>query len=813
MGKAPHPLDHWRAANAAEADAVRAAASEGQAPEKEQANAAGDDELLLVEAAREDAPAYVEPASSMPPRRAGDFAIGALFGLIAAGWIALWIGGVVPAGPDLAAITSSIALASGPLALLGILYLLIQRGTRGEVRRFGDTALSMRIESRRLEEAVARVAAVLDNRRAALAAHTASLLEEGNRAAEKLQQISMDMRDETDLLGRQTDLLHNAARVARSEMSELMLDLPKSLEMIGEVSGLIRSIGGTARDHAEGLSETLAAIIARSHEADELIGAASGRLATHIGRIETRAERTARTIDEVATGLGSAVDATLDRTTAAIEASRTSLDLQREAMAAMIGHGRAALDEAGTSAAASIAQRLSEMSDLAGGLSSQLAHQDEEARRLVANLEQALGAIESRFEALGATGAEQTADLVELVVTLSEQVDNLGQAVSNGIAGARTLTDRATGLRIAFDSIVANIERDLPQTMQRVENEAARGDATIRAITAQAEQLAATVERATDRLSSADMMIDRQREAVSGLGDQAARRMAGIAAEGDAMLERQRELSDAFAEEANARLEALRDHSNELGRLIAETESNMRSLSELSGSGLIDAILKIRETAGEAARGARAALESIIPASTDRLARSSAEAIERAFGDQINQRIYLISDTAEAAVAAANQASERLLGQMLSVAEATLSMEKRVADAQARQEQIDQTEVSREVSILIEHLNSAAIDVTKLISHDVPDGAWKAYLHGDHGAFTRTAVRLLRNEEAGRVARLYDGDVEFREHVNRYIHDFEALLRRVLSSRDGSALAVTMLSSDMGKLYVALAQAIERLMV
>ena len=47
--------------------------------------------------------------------------------------------------------------------------------------------------------------------------------------------------------------------------------------------------------------------------------------------------------------------------------------------------------------------------------------------------------------------------------------------------------------------------------------------------------------------------------------------------------------------------------------------------------------------------------------------------------------------------------------------------------------------------------------------------------------------------------------------VNRYIHDFEALLRATLSTRDGHVLSVTMLGSDMGKLYVALAQAIQRL--
>jgi hypothetical protein len=47
--------------------------------------------------------------------------------------------------------------------------------------------------------------------------------------------------------------------------------------------------------------------------------------------------------------------------------------------------------------------------------------------------------------------------------------------------------------------------------------------------------------------------------------------------------------------------------------------------------------------------------------------------------------------------------------------------------------------------------------------------------------------------------------------VNRYIHDFESMLRSILAQRDGSPLGVTLLSSDMGKLYVALAQAIERL--
>ena len=55
--------------------------------------------------------------------------------------------------------------------------------------------------------------------------------------------------------------------------------------------------------------------------------------------------------------------------------------------------------------------------------------------------------------------------------------------------------------------------------------------------------------------------------------------------------------------------------------------------------------------------------------------------------------------------------------------------------------------------------------------------------------------------------------MSFREHVNRYVDDFEGMLRDILAGRNGNSLAITILSSDVGKLYVGLAQAIERLRV
>ena len=153
----------------------------------------------------------------------------------------------------------------------------------------------------------------------------------------------------------------------------------------------------------------------------------------------------------------------------------------------------------------------------------------------------------------------------------------------------------------------------------------------------------------------------------------------------------------------------------------------------------------------------------------------------------------------------------RVAAQVQSIAEQAAVVESHVEEARSEREAADRDTFARRASLLIESLNSAAIDLTKIYAPDVTDSAWGAYLKGDRGVFTRRAVRLLDTGEAREVARLYDEDEDFRDNVNRYIHDFEAMLRQILALRDGSPLGVTLLSSDMGKLYVALAQAIERL--
>jgi len=147
---------------------------------------------------------------------------------------------------------------------------------------------------------------------------------------------------------------------------------------------------------------------------------------------------------------------------------------------------------------------------------------------------------------------------------------------------------------------------------------------------------------------------------------------------------------------------------------------------------------------------------------------------------------------------------------MINIGQSAAALDAHLQETSEAQRESDSEQFAKRVSLLIDSMHSASIDVGKILSDEVDDRAWAAYLKGDRGVFTRRASRLIGGGEAKGIAAHYETDREFHESVNRYVHDFEAMLRRVHSERDGGPLAVTLMSSDMGKLYAALSHAIPR---
>ncbi len=235
------------------------------------------------------------------------------------------------------------------------------------------------------------------------------------------------------------------------------------------------------------------------------------------------------------------------------------------------------------------------------------------------------------------------------------------------------------------------------------------------------------------------------------------------------------------------------------------------TLAERTQAELRGAIEALTSSARDAVAGIEQMSAASVSALAERLGEESGAAIEKTMRARTSEAVGQLEQAASHAAGVGREAAIQLRDQLTKVDELTGNLERRVAQARERAEEHIDNDFSRRVALINESLNSNAIDIAKAMSSDVTDTAWAAYLRGDRGVFTRRAVRLLDAAEAKAVAQIYDKDGEFRDHVSRYIHDFEAMLRQLLSTRDGHALGVTLLSSDMGKLYVALAQAIERL--
>jgi hypothetical protein len=249
---------------------------------------------------------------------------------------------------------------------------------------------------------------------------------------------------------------------------------------------------------------------------------------------------------------------------------------------------------------------------------------------------------------------------------------------------------------------------------------------------------------------------------------------------------------------------------SEFNAVVAQVESETASLTNATGPALVAALIQVREAAAQAAQRAREAIQTIIPESAGRLSDETRLALDRVIRESIDERLRGVEGIAARAVDSARAASERLTQQMVMLGQSAAALEAHIEQTDKDRREKESEAFARRVSLLIDSMNSAAIDVGKILADEIDDKAWGAYLKGNRGVFTSRAVRLIGGSETRALRVHYDTDIEFQRSVNRYVHDFEEMLHRVLNEREGGSLAVTLMSSDMGKLYAALGMAIEK---
>lgn len=112
---------------------------------------------------------------------------------------------------------------------------------------------------------------------------------------------------------------------------------------------------------------------------------------------------------------------------------------------------------------------------------------------------------------------------------------------------------------------------------------------------------------------------------------------------------------------------------------------------------------------------------------------------------------------------------------------------------------------------MIETLQAIAIDLCRFLEDDPPHELLKRYRNGERNVFARRLAGTLGSEHLQMIAQKHRTDREFRDTVDRYVQQFEALLEHTARNDRDNVLVETYLASQTGKVYMTLATATGRL--
>ena len=472
-----------------------------------------------------------------------------------------------------------------------------------------------------------------------------------------------------------------------------------------------------------------------------------------------------------------ALDQLLNRTSATLEEIRSGIDTQAAAVAALVEQASAGIGKAGAEASESLASNIGQANSSLEELSSRVAEQDRSSQRMLAEIERGLALIDQRFAELAANGDERANHFLESLTRARTELDTLASQASTQDDAIGTIAERTAVLRETIDRLSAVVREDLGTAIGEAQGGADRLAWAAGTLKPEIGWIREAAIEASERIATTGGQIAEQQDRFTAL----------LASVDDGVGDAQSKLSG-------------------LASMLVQVEREAKNLSTETGPALVSALVQVKEAAGHAAERAREAIEAVIPASANKLSAETRDALERVIREQIEDRLREVETVAARAVESARAASDRLTQQMLILGQSAVALEAHLEETSKEQREKDSEAFARRVSLLIDSMHSAAIDVGKILSDEIDDKAWDSYIKGNRGVFTRRAVRLLGGGETRAIKAHYDADLEFQRSVNRYIADFEAMLRRVVAERDGGMIAVTLMSSDMGKLYAALAQ-------
>lgn len=716
-----------------------------------------------------------DPFTPLPPRR-WPWAVAIVGSLMwAAALLAAWAGvtGRLNIPADTAGLLAASAILAAPLAV--VILAVVQLRDAGAVAAaraaIADTRTQQAAEWLEYSaEAIARLETQLESATARMAAFESPII--GHTAAIARAASSLDAGNSR---------LAETVAAAVAAGSNVAAVVPAANAQTEALLELLARADNQLRAQLAETETLLASLYIRASEAE-----AEARAAAHSSRGEINeltitskaslkavADAAAHARDAVAAPLGSLqgeVESAFQRSGSAVDFTREAIHAQTSALLASVEQARTTLSHIGGEAALALEERLAALQTVAQRIGNDIESTSRSTQELVEDLG---GRVEALAQRLGQAMADNEAALAGLDARIGDTSANaaaLSQPLGKAEAAMAAVQDQLAQMVREAEGAMALLEEQLPAGQSLVVSLEERLAALQASAATLAEPLAVssdTIDDASGKLIAARAALD---ASTAGLTD-----AIGTA------LEQMRELEDGT------------------GRL------------GLTASGeLVETFGRVRQIADAAAGAMRTSLAGVIAEAEDALERAAIDRTEVAFAAPIRARIDELLTAQSRAGAAAQAAAERVTQRLLALTRTIAEVETHIDAVETRAEMRARNALGRRANSLIDSLQSSAVDMAQLLDFDIDDKTWADFAAGDRSAIARRLATGLDRGSGRLFLRHYTHDQDFRTEASRFLNEFEAMVTEIVPERGGEALGATLLSSTLGKLYLALGQAAGR---
>ncbi|WP_283419340.1 hypothetical protein [Sphingopyxis sp. Geo48] len=714
-----------------------------------------------------------------------DRIVPALLIIVAIGWVAF----AAAAGTDrftrapaFAAWPVLLATIAMPLTLIAVLWMALLRSSRSEQARFARVAGALRDENMALNASMRALAENLADAQRQLGEQARTVQQLGVDTVLRLNESSDKLATNASVIANAHDQLARSGDVAMQRMDGLLAGLPRIDDVAQRLAVNFREAGLVAHQQGANLEAKLAALAEEAGKTAQIGEASATSLSEAIGVLRQQASDAEMSLIAVASQVTDAHGVALAQMTQASATARDDLKATIAAVTGQMDGSWRQFRDSVASAAELLDARLAAAREAGDTLGAQLAAHGETSDALARQISSHVATVGEQLAALDTSVTSSTGVIGRAIDDTKGQLAAFMAEAEKSNGSAHQLITQAESLLLALDAVTRELDETLPHAIDRLNS---HGKATQTALSQMKPMLEASELVAQSTLSHVNAV--------------------------KSTLQSNEEQMAAHADSQQALADRIKASLADADTALARLRSGADEFAEQGGARMIATLGEVRATADSAAEEARQTLEKLVSGARDAMKATASEAIDASFKTEIMTQLTAIEEASRRAVEAANAATDRLMRQLITIMDTSASVEARAIEAEQAIAASDRDSMAKQVGVLTEALKSTAIDMTKILSSEVSDTAWDAYLKGDRGVFARRAVKLIENGEAKEILRLYQNDDGFHAAVNQFIHDFEAMLRLLMGARDGSAISVTLLSSDIGKLYVALAQAIDRL--